>query len=140
MSNEDEVREVSKQFYTGLTKMLDGDLSVMDTIWSHDETVTTMHPIDGRETGWDAVKNSFIQFSKASSSGSVKLTDQLIRVQGDLAYEIGVETGQFGLAGQPITIKQRVTNVYRREGGQWKMVHHHADLSRSMVDALKALV
>jgi ketosteroid isomerase-like protein len=140
MSNEDGVREVSKRFYTGLTKMLDGDLSVLDTVWSHDNTVSTMHPIDGRETGWDAVKNSFLQFSEAASSGSVQLTDQLIQVHGDLAYEIGTEAGQFSLAGKPITIKQRVTNVYRREGSQWKMVHHHADLSQSMIDALKTLV
>ncbi len=140
MSDEDGVREASKQFYAGLTQMLDGDLSVMDTIWSHDKTVTAMHPIDGRETGWDAVRNSFLQFSKAASSGSVELTNQLIQVHGDLAYEIGLESGKFSLAGQPITIKQRVTNVYRHEGGAWKMVHHHADLSQSMVDALKALV
>jgi len=139
MSNEDGVREASKQFYDGLTKMLDGNLSVIDTIWSHDDKVTTMHPIDGRETGWDAVRNSFLQFSKAASSGSVELTDQLIRVHGDLAYEIGVESGQFSLAGQPITIKQRVTNVYRREGDDWKMVHHHADTSQPMIDALKSL-
>jgi len=139
MSGENEVREASQQFYSGLTKMLDGDLNVMDTIWSHDDTVTAMHPIDGRETGWNEVRNSFVQFAKASSSGTVEITDQVIQVQGDLAYEIGLETGQFTLAGKPITIKQRVTNIYRREGGQWKMVHHHADLSPSMIDALKAL-
>lgn len=139
MSNEDGVREVSKRFYNGLTKMLDGDISVIDTVWSHDESVTTMHPIDGRDTGWDAVRNSFIQFSQAASSGTVGITDQVIRVHGDMAYEIGVESGQFKLAGQPITIKQRVTNVYKNEGGQWKMVHHHADTSQAMLEALKTL-
>ena len=138
MSHEEQVRKASKQFYSGLTKMLDGDLSAMDAVWSHDKTVTTMHPIDGRETGWEAVRNSFAQFSEAASSGTVELTDQVIQVHGDLAYEIGVESGQFSLAGQPITVKQRVTNIYQRHGSDWKMVHHHADLSTSMMNALKA--
>jgi hypothetical protein len=29
-----------------------------------------------------------------------------------------------------------VTNIYRREGGGWKMVHHHTDVSPAMVEAL----
>jgi len=138
MSTEDGVREASKQFYAGLTKMLEGDLSVIDTVWSHDDTVTTMHPIEGRQVGWDAVRNSFLQFSEAASNGSVELNDQLVRVHGDMAFEMGVESGKLNLAGKAITVNQRVTNVYRLENGQWKMIHHHADASPSMVDALKS--
>jgi ketosteroid isomerase-like protein len=43
------------------------------------------------------------------------------------------------LAGETVCIEQRVTNVYRREGAEWKIVHHHADLSPSMVDLLGRL-
>lgn len=138
MSKEEEVRQASNLFYAGLTKMLEGDSSGIETAWSHDDAVTAMHPIDGREIGWEAVKDSFAQFSRVASDGVVELKDQLIRVSGDLAYEIGVESGKFNLAGQPLTIKQRVTNIYRHEDGQWKMIHHHADLSPSMVDTIES--
>jgi ketosteroid isomerase-like protein len=30
-----------------------------------------------------------------------------------------------------------VTNVYRREDGQWKMVHHHTDVSQGLVDIMQ---
>ena len=57
----------------------------------------------------------------------------------DLAYELGTEHGQATLAGEQITIEQRVTNVYRREGGEWKIVHHHTDLSPAMLALLERL-
>jgi ketosteroid isomerase-like protein len=136
MSNEDEVRQASDQFYSGLTRMIEGDLSVLEGIWSHDGSVTAMHPVDGREVGWEAVRSSFVPFTELASNGSVELLDQLIRVFGDVAYEVGFESGQFTLAGQPIKVGHRVTNIYRREGESWKMIHHHTDLSQSMIDAV----
>ena len=45
----------------------------------------------------------------ASLRGEVKLSDQFIQVAGDMAYELGVERGQFTLAGQQVTIDHRVT-------------------------------
>jgi ketosteroid isomerase-like protein len=35
-----------------------------------------------------------------------------------------------------VRVDWRVTNIYRREGGGWKMVHHHTDVSPAMVEAL----
>lgn len=136
MSNEDEVREASSQFYAGLTRMIEGDLSVLEGIWSHDAAVTAMHPVGGREVGWEAVRNSFLPFTELASNGSVELHDQRIRVLGDVAYEVGIESGKFTLAGQPITVRHRVTNIYGREGGGWKIIHHHTDISQPMVDAV----
>jgi ketosteroid isomerase-like protein len=37
------------------------------------------------------------------------------------------------LAGQQVSIDHRVTNIYRRESGTWKIVHHHADVSQAML-------
>lgn len=95
-----------------------------------------MHPIGGREVGWDQVRRSWEQVAQLSSDGNVELKDQLIHVAGDAAYEMGVEEGQFKLAGQQVTIKQRVTNIYRRESGVWKIVHHHTDVSPAMLDVI----
>jgi ketosteroid isomerase-like protein len=63
----------------------------------------------------------------------------MIQVAGDFAYELGVERGKAQLAGEEISIDARVTNIYRRDGGGWKMVHHHGDVSAEMVDLLKRL-
>lgn len=69
----------------------------------------------------------------------MKLSDQLIQVAGDMAYEEGTELGQARFGGQPVSIEQRVTNIYRRETGTWKIVHHHADISPEMQKVLSRL-
>lgn len=139
MTAEDEVRAASKGFYAALNRMLNGDAASLGDIWSHGATVTTMHPIGGRELGWDQVRNSWEQVAQISTAGQVTLDDQFIQVAGDTAYELGVEHGQFTLAGQPVTGECRVTNIYRRESGGWKVVHHHTDVAPAMIDAVSRL-
>ncbi|HTX70324.1 MAG TPA: nuclear transport factor 2 family protein, partial [Thermoleophilia bacterium] len=64
---------------------------------------------------------------------------QTIHSGADLAYETGIERGMVKVAGETVTIDQRVTNVYRREPDGWKIVHHHTDLSPAMLGILERL-
>jgi ketosteroid isomerase-like protein len=139
MSAEDQVREASARFYAALSRMAQGTVGAMDDIWSRHAGSTAMHPIAGREVGWESVKNSFDQFAQIATAGQVALKDQWIRVLGDVAYEIGVEYGGGTLGGIPATWEHRVTNIYHREDGTWKMVHHHSDMSPTMMDVLRRL-
>lgn len=59
MAAENDVREASKRFYAALNAMLRGQNGPMAEAWAHDPSVSTMHPIGGRETGWDQVRASF---------------------------------------------------------------------------------
>jgi uncharacterized protein (TIGR02246 family) len=139
MSAEDEVRKASQQFYAAVNKMGNGDASSLSDVWSHRADVTTMHPIGGREVGLDAVRTSFEQVASQARDAKIELKDQLVRADGDVAYELGVERGTFKLGGQPVTLEHRVTNVYRQEAGEWKIVHHHTDPSPAMMDVLRKL-
>jgi len=116
--------------------MLAGDASSLGDIWSHDPTVSTMHPIGGREIGWEQVRASFEQVARSSTGGRVELTDQLIRIAGEFAYELGVERAEFSISGEPLSLNSRVTNIYRRQAGNWKVVHHHGDKSPGIFEAL----
>ena len=139
MSAKEEVLQASKQFYSALNRMLKGDTGPLANIWSHGSSVTTMHPIGGREIGWEKVADSFKGVAGIASGGEVALTDQRIEVDGNMAYEVGSEKGQATLGGKKVAIEHRVTNVYRKEGGAWKMVHHHTDTSPAMLDILRRL-
>ena len=139
MSAEEDVGRASKQFYAALNRMANGDAAPMASAWSHGPEVTAQHPIDGREVGWDAVNASFERFAQIASDGKIALKDQFISVDGDVAHELGVEQGECKLGGHPVDIKHRVTNIYRREGGEWRMIHHHSDTSPAMVDVLAKL-
>ena len=139
MSTEEEVRQASEKFYAAINSMVTGDAAPLSDIWSHSASVTTMHPIGGRQVGWDEVRGSWEQTAQLATGGQVELQDQIVQVAGDVAYELGVEHGQATLAGQAVAFEQRVTNVYRREAGGWKIVHHHTDLSPDMLAVLSRL-
>jgi ketosteroid isomerase-like protein len=131
MSGEDEVRQISEQYYAALSSLLSGDAGPLKQIWSKTPDVTAMNPYGGREEGWEQLVPVFERVAQmcVGSQASVWLQDRLIRVVGDLAYEIGIESGEGILMGKPTTIRHRVTNIYRREASGWKMVHRHTDLN-----------
>ena len=45
---------------------------------------------------------------------------------GDLAFWTGLQIADVELAGKIQHMKLRITEVFRREDGVWKMVHRHA--------------
>jgi ketosteroid isomerase-like protein len=135
----DDVCKASHKFYSALNKMANGDSESMADAWWHGATVSVMHPIGGRTVGWDAVAASFAKVASVASNGRVELRDQVIEVCGDMAYEMGLEVGALQLGGNAAAIDHRVTNVYRREDGEWRMVHHHTDTSPAMIEVLGKL-
>ena len=129
MTTKREIREVSTQFYAALKHMLNGDARALSDVWSHRSYVTAMHPLGGRQVGWAEVRKAWEQIARRSSEGKVELKDQLIHLAGEVAYEVGVEHIETTLGGQKVAAKIRVTNIYQREAGAWKITHHHTDMS-----------
>ena len=139
MSAETEVRAASAKFYSALNRITKGEAGSMTDVWSHGAQVSAFHPIGGRDIGWDKVGGSFDQVAKIAADGQVKLVDQILQVGSDMALETGTERGQLVLAGLQAAIDHRVTNVYRKEAGGWKLVHHHTDTSPAMMEILTRL-
>ena len=138
MAVEDEIQQSSEQFYTAINRAINGDPGLMTEVWSHGSDVTTMHPLGGRETGWEEVRASWEQVAQAFSDGQVSLEDLVVVPLSDVvAYTLGTENGQAKLGDKTVGIDWRVTNIYRREEGEWKVVHHHTDVSPALVEVLK---
>jgi ketosteroid isomerase-like protein len=57
---------------------------------------------------------------------------------GDLADTGGYERNRVKVEGVPTTYTLRVTNVYRRENGEWRIVHRHGDRPPDRVAAFEA--
>jgi uncharacterized protein DUF4440 len=50
-------------------------------------------------------------------------------VLGDMAYTVGFERFTSSFRGGPPSPRTfRVTHIYRRENGDWKLAHRHADV------------
>jgi hypothetical protein len=46
----------------------------------------------------------------------------------DMAYTAGLEHTTTSINGKPGSYTLRATQVYRREGDEWKVAHRHADI------------
>jgi ketosteroid isomerase-like protein len=138
MAVEDEIQQASEQFYAALNHAINGDSGSMMEVWSHGSDVATMHPLGGRETGWEEVRASWEQVAQGFSDGQVSIEGLVVvPLSDDVAYTLGTERGQASLGEETVSIDWRVTNIYRREEGEWNVVLHHTDVSPELVEVLK---
>ncbi len=94
MSTEEEVRQASEQFYAALNRFLNCDTEPMMEVWSHGPDVTAMHPVPGRQVGWEEVRAAWEQMASLASSGQVTVRDLLVRAGSDLEKEVeGIRVG-----------------------------------------------
>jgi len=57
----------------------------------------------------------------------------------DLAYVTGTEPVNLLIGKDQVQADLRVSNVFRREGSEWKMVHQHVDRNLTMLEILSKL-
>jgi ketosteroid isomerase-like protein len=135
----EEVRQASDQIYAMMNQAINGDISdVMFDIFSHADDVSVMHPVGGRQVGWPEVRASYEMAAGAATGGSIEVKDLKIAMLGDdAAYTTGTEIASVTIGGTPVSMSVRSTNIFRRENGVWKLVHHHADLAPDVPAALQ---
>jgi ketosteroid isomerase-like protein len=121
------VKAASKAFFSALEVIDDG--TAMAKVWAHTPYVT----FDGPRSkviivGWDAQKEYWIDNNRRFATRQTVLLDQHIHVNGNLAWEMGLETGENTLKdGRTSRSDFLVTNVYEKQAdGRWLIVSHHA--------------
>jgi ketosteroid isomerase-like protein len=109
------------------TAIHNGDVEPRLALWSRTDPVT-LYGAKVSGTGWDAL-NAMFRTVASWFSDSEEYDLQLVAAgaSGDLAYTVGYEHNRVMVDGVPRTYTLRVTHVYRREDGQWRIVHRHAD-------------
>lgn len=104
-----------------------GDAAPRLAIWSREEPVSVLGAWKSA-VGQEQVRDLFQQlagtFSDCTSYAYEVLAAEVI---GDMAYTTGYEHTQASVNGEPRTYTLRATQVYRREGGEWRVAHRHAD-------------
>ena len=64
------------------------------------------------------------------AGGELRCDDLIVNVSGDLAYTVGYERGAMAVDEEkPEPMSIRVTQIYRREDGEWRLVHRHGDFA-----------
>ncbi len=127
---ENEIRAATMLFYDAFNSALNGDLGPLSAVWSHRADVSNLTVDGGRATGWNDVHTDFQNLVRQYPGGQIAPQDILIVADGDMGFSVVTETGQLRSADGPmIKFNQRATNIFRREDGKWKLIHHHADTS-----------
>ena len=107
----------------------EGDAAPRMAMWSANDPVTLFGAFGMAKSGWDEVSETFRWVaSRFSELGDYDFELVAAGASGDLAYTVGYERHAVSIEGGPVkrhTI--RVTHVYRREDGEWKVVHRHGD-------------
>jgi ketosteroid isomerase-like protein len=110
------------------TALHNGHAEKRIAMWSHDDPVTLFGVAIGG-SGWTEIEPIF-QHLGASFSDCSSFDNEVIAAgaSDDLAYTVAYEhtTASIG-GGPPSTYALRVTTVFRREDGEWKVIHRHAD-------------
>jgi ketosteroid isomerase-like protein len=104
-----------------------GDVAPRIALWSQDDPVTLFGArLSG--TGWAEVEPMFHSVASwFTHADSFDLEIIAAGAIGDLAYTVGYEHTSATVDGTPRQYTLRVTHVYRREDGNWRIVHRHAD-------------
>jgi ketosteroid isomerase-like protein len=115
-------------FYAALNQMFVGNLGPMKEVWSKADDVTYMGPTGNFERGWKTVLKDWEGQAALKLGGHVKPVQIHVIAGQDLAVVSDYEEGKNTNAqGKIERVRLRATNIYRKEGGQWKMVGHHTD-------------
>ncbi len=96
-------------------------------MWSRHDPVTVFGAWSS-DAGWQDVSQLFSRLaSRFSDSTSYEIELITAGASGDLAYTVAYEHNTVAVDGEPRTYTLRVTQIYRREDGEWKLAHRHGD-------------
>ena len=110
------------------TALHNGDASARAALWSRADPVT-LFGAAVTTTGWEKIEATFDWLASRFSNCTAFAYEVLAAgVSGDLAYVVGVEHTTASIGDDPpAEYALRVTTIFRREAGEWRVVHRHGD-------------
>lgn len=104
------------------------DTALAEHLWQNSDSVTFIHPL-GHERGWPAIKKNVYEnlMGGLFSVRDLKIERPSVHVSGDSGWSEFYWTFNATLRenGSPVVTRGRETQIYRRENGQWRIVHVH---------------
>jgi len=105
----------------------DGDAAPRLAMWSRNDPVTLFGALFS-DSGWQDVSRTFeVLASRFSDCTAYDVDIVASGASGDLAYTVAYEHSTASVEGAPRTYTLRVTQIYRREDDERKLVHRHGD-------------
>jgi ketosteroid isomerase-like protein len=102
------------------------DIGALSEIWSRDKNILLFDvPPPGRFKGWDQIGHLWKDFFERVSDIHLTVDAVQAEAQGTLGYATydWAMTGRLG--SYSLEDRGQATAIYRKEGGNWRLVHAH---------------
>ena len=108
---------------------VNGDAAGIKALYSHREDVTVMGGFGGFERGWSEVGPRLDWAASQFAGGSYRQEDLSAIVGPEVACLVSLERWSYTNARDRADnlLELRVTQAFRREEGEWRLLHRHAD-------------
>lgn len=129
MTSEQDFPHAIARLHAAMGKLMTGDASPIKALHSHAAEVTSFYGMGGYEKGWEAVSKRWdwaaANLFRGGGAKTVTYENLSSGVSGDLGYTVDIEhhVGENGETRRSL----RVTHIFRREGGEWRLVHRHGN-------------
>jgi ketosteroid isomerase-like protein len=118
-----------------------GNATPFKDLWSHADDVTIMGGWGSYEHSWAQVAPRLEWAAARFLEGQGTFETLAEGVDENMGYTIWIEKYDARVQGsdtvRPIAL--RVTHIYRRENGIWKIIHRHADAIMEKLEAIALL-
>jgi ketosteroid isomerase-like protein len=121
--------EAVARLRAAMADVANGDTAAIKALYSHRDDATSFFGWGGYEKGWAAVEQRWNWAGRQFRGGTVRYENLTTVVSADLAWTTDIETFEVRMEGmdQPTRWSNRVTHIFRLEGGAWRLVHRHAN-------------
>jgi ketosteroid isomerase-like protein len=119
-----------EEYHRAGREITNGNPEAYKPLYSRGDDVTLANPFGPPVRGWGEVSATLDRAAENYRDGEVVGFENVSTVvASDLAYTVEIESyrARVGGAEELTPVAVRVTTVFRREDGVWKVVHRHAD-------------
>jgi ketosteroid isomerase-like protein len=125
---DEDLVELVRRTEEATSAFMRGDMDRYLALTRHARGFTLMNPLGGPPERYEDRSESLRASADYFQSGEAKLELADAHVWGDTAVLLMIERQHGEVGGLPDqSWPLRVTQVYRREGSEWQLVHRHAD-------------
>jgi ketosteroid isomerase-like protein len=119
-----------EEYHRAALEITNGNPEAYKALYSRRDDVTLANPFGPPARGWSEVSATLDRAASKYQGGQDFGAENVSTViSSDLAYTVEIERfrARVGGAEELTRVAIRVTTAYRREDGDWKVVHRHAD-------------
>ena len=125
-----ELQGIIGRYHDAADAFATGDPEPVKALFSHRDDVTLANPFGPPVVGWGGVSEALEYASSRFRDGRVRAFENLASyASAELATILEIEQweAKVGEREDIAPFVLRVTTTFRREDGDWKIVHRHAD-------------